>query len=115
MTKTTQLKVISSFVVAGAPIIFSGLAFAASADGAGQFNNFLTNIIKILTGIASLLAVAFIVIGGLHYITSSGNPERLDKAKRTIMFAGIGLVITIAAFSITDVMSTSANISFGAK
>ncbi len=113
MTAKVQLKLITSIVSAGAPLIFTGVALAATADGAGQINDFVKNIINILTGIATLIAVAFIVIGGLHYITSSGNPEHLDKAKRTIMYASLGLVITIAAFAITNTVGQSATKAFG--
>lgn len=113
MTSSTQLKVLSAVLTAGAPLVFTGLAFAANANGVGQINDFVKNIIQILTGIASLIAVAFIVIGGLHYITSSGNPEHLDRAKRTIMYASLGLVITIAAFAITNTVGDSATKAFG--
>lgn len=113
MNSSTQVKIIAAFLITGLPIVLSGLAFAADPNGVGQINNFVKNIIQILTGIASLIAVAFIVIGGLHYITSSGNPEQLDKAKRTIMYASLGLVITIAAFAITSTVGDSATKAFG--
>ena len=113
MPQKTKLKVISAILTAVAPLLLSGIAFAADADGTGQINNFLTNIIQILSGIAFLIAVGFIVIGGLHYITSSGNPEHLDKAKRTIGYAALGLIITIAAFSITNIVGNSAGKAFG--
>ncbi len=113
MRNSTEFKIFTAVLTAGAPFVLSGLVFAADANGVGQINNFVKNIIQILTGIASLVAVAFIVVGGLHYITSSGNPEHLDKAKRTIMYASVGLVITIAAFAITNTVGDSATKAFG--
>jgi type IV secretory pathway VirB2 component (pilin) len=113
MKRSTEFKIFTAILTAGAPLLLSGLAFAADPGGVGQINNFVKNMIQILTGIATLIAVAFIVIGGLHYITSSGNPEHLDRAKRTIIYASIGLVITIAAFAITGTVGDSATKAFG--
>ncbi len=49
----------------------------------------------------------------MSYITSTGNPIALQKAKRTIIFAGMGLAITIAAFALTDMVSNLATKAFG--
>ena len=113
MKDSTQVKIIAAVLMTGLPFVVNGWALAAEANGVGQINNFVKNIVQILTGIASLIAVAFIVVGGLHYITSSGNPEHLDRAKRTIMYASLGLVITIAAFAITNTVGDSATKAFG--
>ena len=113
MTNSTQVRIIATVLMTGLPFVLSGFVLAADPNGVGQINNFVKNIIQILTGIATLIAVAFIVIGGLHYITSSGNPEHLDRAKRTIMYASLGLVITIAAFAITNTVGDSATKAFG--
>lgn len=70
---------------------------APTADISG-IANFIRAIINALAALAGLAATGFFVIGGLSYITSSGNPLALERAKRTILFAGFGLAITIAAF-----------------
>lgn len=66
-----------------------------------------------MAGLAGLLATAYFVVGGFNYITSSGNPQRLEKAKRTILYSAIGLSITIAAFVISNIVSSLASKSFG--
>ena len=76
---------------------------AASADISGV-SNFIQAIIGALAGLAGLVATGFFVIGGLSYITSSGNPMALERAKRTILFAAFGLLITIAAFSLSSII-----------
>ncbi len=60
----------------------------------------INTIVSIAFGIAGALALLFIVIGGLRYILSSGNPETSAQAKNTIVYALVGLVITIAAYGI---------------
>jgi hypothetical protein len=86
---------------------------ALAIDGAAQAEGFIKNIVKTLVGISGGVSVVFIVIGGFHYITSSGHPEKLDKAKRTLLYSGVGLVIVLAAYTIVDFVAEIAKSSFG--
>lgn len=74
-----------------------------TADISG-ISSFIKAIINALAALAGLVAAGFFVIGGLSYITSSGNPLALERAKRTILFAAFGLLITIAAFSLSGII-----------
>ncbi|MBO4855370.1 Ig-like domain-containing protein [Candidatus Saccharibacteria bacterium] len=49
-----------------------------------------------------IIAVIVIVIGGIRYMTSTGEAEKIKGAKSTIIYATIGLVVTLAAFAITE-------------
>lgn len=49
---------------------------------------------------AGTLAVIFLILGGIRYITSSGDSARIKAAKDTILYAIIGLIVTILAFPI---------------
>ena len=62
-----------------------------------SFSSDLAPIIASLVGLATVVATVFIIIGGLQYITSSGNPDKLVRAKKVIRGAIIGLVIVLAA------------------
>jgi hypothetical protein len=100
------------FVAILSPLILAPQAFAATAD-VGQVEDFIRSLIKIIAGLSGLVATGFFVVGGFSYITSSGNPEHLDRAKRTITWAAIGLAITIAAFVISNIVTTLATNAFG--
>ncbi len=91
-------------------LLWAGPAFAA--DDVGKVQNFITNIITVLVTLAGLVAVVFFVLGGFSYITSSGNPERLDRAKQTIMYSGIGLAVALAAYVLTNIVTQIAQKSF---
>lgn len=54
-------------------------------------------IIDILLRVGAILAVIFIIYGGIKYITSQGSPEQTNAAKNTILNAVIGLIVTILA------------------
>lgn len=49
-----------------------------------------TNIIAIIAGVA---AVIFLVLAGIKYITSNGAPDQISKAKESIIYALVGLVM----------------------
>lgn len=109
---STVTKTVIAFAIFGLPLIVASPAFAATAD-IGQVESFIRTIIKVLAGLAGLVATGFFVVGGFTYITSSGNPEHLDRAKRTLLWSGIGLAIVIAAFVISNIVTTIATQAFG--
>jgi len=51
--------------------------------------------------IAGIVAVIAIIIGGIRYIASNGDSSGIQSAKNTILYAVVGLVVVIAAASIT--------------
>jgi len=85
---------------------------ALAAPDISKVQNFATNLIQILVTIAGLLAAGFFVMGGIGYITSSGNPENLDRSKRILVYSSIGLAICIGALVLTGIVSDLANQSF---
>lgn len=103
---------VAMFVAIGAPMVLAHPAFAATA-GVSNVESFIKSIITLLAGLAGLVATGFLVVGGFSYITSSGNPEHLDRAKRTIMFSMLGLAITIGAFVMSNIVTTLATNAFG--
>ncbi len=109
---STDIKIIVLVVALGLPLVLSQPAYAATA-GVSNVENFIRSIITVFAGLAGLVATGFLVAGGFTYITSSGNPEHLDRAKRTITYALIGLAITIGAFVISNIVTTLASSAFG--
>jgi hypothetical protein len=60
------------------------------------------NLINIALYLAGILAVIFIIIGGIKYIVSAGSPEGTKSAKNTMTNAVIGLVVVIFAGTIVS-------------
>jgi hypothetical protein len=66
----------------------------------GDFEVFVLiglGVLDIIIRIAGLVAVAFVVYGGILYVTSRGEPDKAKKAMGTIINALIGLVIAVVA------------------
>ena len=108
----TSLKLISLYVAVGLPFVLTQTAFAATGN-VSSVESFIKSVIQVVAGLAGLVATGFFVVGGFSYITSSGNPEHLDKAKRTLFYSATGLAITVAAFVISNIVTTLATNAFG--
>jgi len=86
--------------------------FAQTAD-VTPIKNFIISIINIVVSLGAVTAAGFFVWGGFGYITSSGNPESLDRAKNTLKYSAIGLAIVLAAFVIIRIVVQVATGAFG--
>lgn len=71
-----------------------------------SIKDILVNIINFVLGFAAAIAVLFIIIGGVMYMTSGGNEDRLKKSKSLILQAVIGLVIVILALVIVNLTTS---------
>ena len=56
--------------------------------------------LQIAFGIAGAIAVIIIIIAGLRYTISSGNPQEAAKAKNAILYAVVGLVVCVVGTAI---------------
>ena len=62
------------------------------------------NVVEIMLHIVGYAAVGYMIFGGFKYLTSTGQPDKISGAKRTIMNAAIGLIISIFAIAIVNVI-----------
>lgn len=60
----------------------------------------LLAIVEIALRIAGIVAVFFVVYGGVSYTISQGEPDKVSKARGTIINALVGLVIATFATAI---------------
>lgn len=69
----------------------------------GQANAIAPTIAKITTAISFVIgaiSIIMIIIGGIRYVMSTGDPNGAKGAKDTVMYALIGLAIAISAYAI---------------
>lgn len=101
-----------SFVVADAVFAQNNLSGAVNQQlGAGAQGAdigapvdprvFIADIIKIvLTGVGSVFTF-LIILGGYWWLTDRGEEQRVEKAKKTISAAVVGLIVVLISYSIT--------------
>jgi hypothetical protein len=55
--------------------------------------NFVTNIINAFLAFAALIAAIFFIVAGVRYITSQGDEQAAETAKKMMLYAFIGLLL----------------------
>lgn len=60
----------------------------------------LEGILSFVFGLCAAVAVLVIMFASINYITGGGDPDKISRAKKTIIFALIGLTIAILAQAI---------------
>lgn len=72
------------------------IAYNEDNSGEGVYG-LIEDIINIFSIVVGVISVIMIIIGGLKYITSSGDSNNVTSAKNTILYAVIGLVVVAFA------------------
>jgi uncharacterized membrane protein len=78
----------------------------------GSILELIATFIALALIVASLLSLVFIIIGGITFILSAGNEDRIKKAVNTIRYSIIGLFVTFIAFFLVSWISRLLDIPF---
>lgn len=84
----------------GAPITGTNCASPLS-----NLTDIFGNFIGILIPVGGIILFVMLIIGGFYFITSSGDPRRVEGAKNTLTYAIAGIVILASAFFIIQLIS----------
>ena len=116
--KTITHAFIGLAIVMSADVIMSTIRFALlGASGRfdcnplqeqkciGNPSDLVSGAIQWVVGVAGLVAAIFVVYGGIAYVTSAGEPSKIQKAKQIILYALIGLAVVGLAELITAFVS----------
>ena len=77
----------------------SAVCADTEAENSGDLVNTIVNVMLYLLG---AIAVIMIIVGGIMYTTSGGDAGNVKKAKDTILYSVVGLVVAILAFTIIN-------------
>ena len=76
----------------------------------GQFENVFRNAVSGLLVIGGVALLIMLFSGGFKFLTSSGDPKKLEDAKKTLTFAIAGIVLLVGSYLILRVISDITNI-----
>lgn len=62
--------------------------------------NILTAVFILVGG----LAVLFLLVGAVRYVTSNGDQSMITQAKNTILYAVVGIVVALSGFAIVQLV-----------
>jgi len=88
---------------------------ASQTGGEGDIREFAKTILNFILGFLGFIAVVYVIYGGFLYVASGGNQENVDKGKKIILYAAIGIVIILASFAIVNtVLRAPSGVTSGA-
>jgi len=87
-----------------APVSLPSSPTGGNFTASGLVGQVVSAFLPIILGIAGFIAVIMIVISGIQFITSSGNPEAAAAARGRLTFAIIGFIIIILSYAILQII-----------
>ncbi len=75
--------------------------------GTAGLAEIIGKIIRAVLSLLALVAVVLIIVGGFQWMTSGGNQEKIESAKKLMGSALIGLVIVVLAYAIAAFVISS--------
>ncbi|MFA6081235.1 MAG: hypothetical protein WC741_02405 [Patescibacteria group bacterium] len=78
-----------------------------------SFDMVLTFLLRFLFIVGGLVAVLYLLLGALAWITSGGNKESVDKAREKIQAAVVGLVVMFAVLALMVVIENIFSLGLG--
>lgn len=80
--------------------------------GNADLKKTVLNILQLVLGLLTFVAVVMVILGGFTWLTAAGNEEKVDRAKKIISAAVIGLIIVLLAWAVVIfVTRTTANVT----
>lgn len=80
----------------------------ANVDGVATLpglEGIFENTISALLAVAGILVFIMLVMGGIKFITSGGDPKNIESAKKTLTYALLGVVLTAMGYLILVLIS----------
>jgi len=62
----------------------------------------IPRLINLMLFIVGILAIVFLIFGGIRYVISGGDKGKVDGAKNTILYAIVGLVVAILGYAVVN-------------
>lgn len=82
------------------------------ADSTGQKDSrsagdLAKDFVNVMLFAVGILAVIMLIWGGIRYVLSGGDSGAVSSAKKTILYAVVGLIVAILAYAIVNFVITT--------
>lgn len=86
------------------PVLFPIAARAQLENPIGENDPraIIANVIQVFLGILGSIALIMFIYAGLSLMISGGNPEKVKKAQKTLVWAVIGLILIFGSYGILN-------------
>ncbi len=121
LKNTKKVLLVLASLIAGTFVVYAIARAQVSVDLPTTFAGFGTqnikviieNIVRIVLGFVGVVFIVLVLYGGLVWMTSAGEEDKIARAKKILVSATTGLVITLAAYALASFIIRSINIAVG--
>ena len=109
---TGTVGIIALAIVGFSPHASAQVTFSDPLNGSLGSADLRATVISIISwalGLLALIAVVLVIYGGFVWMTAAGNEENVEKAKKIISAAVIGLIIILLAWAIVSFVGNTFN------
>ena len=86
-------------------VVFAQLVNPTGIDNV--FDLFDLLITEVLLPVAAVIAVVALIFAGFQFVAAMGNPDKLSKARKNLIYVLIGILLLLGAYAITQVIKTT--------
>lgn len=114
MNKTKIKKI--GYSIASASILLPSLVFAQWNTGfnnasssqlpGGTITNIITQAMNWILALVGILGVIGFAIAGILYLTAAGSETQIEKAKKAMLMAIVGIIVALVGFVIIQAVDT---------
>lgn len=80
---------------------------AAGCTETGKIQGKISSIYDVVVGIVGVICVVVIIVGGIFMTTSAGDPSKVAKGKKAVIYGIVGLAVAILAWAIVKFVLSS--------
>lgn len=82
--------------------VTDGLKATGGTSSKTSVNDIFKTIVNVLLFVIGAISVIMIIVGGIKYTTSNGDSSSVTSAKNTILYAVVGLLVSMFAYAIVN-------------
>ncbi len=109
-----KIKKISTLLISLAlflPNISLAVTLYNPLGGVDTFPELVQNVITGILGVVGAISLVMIVIGGITWMTSAGNADRVRRGRDTLLWAILGLVVIFLSYAIIRFVFTGLGVA----
>ncbi|HRH23449.1 MAG TPA: pilin [Candidatus Magasanikbacteria bacterium] len=80
---------------------------ATSSTPNPKISQIIGNTIQVVMGLVGSITFVVFVYGGVLWLTSAGNSERIQKGLQAMLWAGIGIIVVFSSYAIITLILTT--------
>ncbi|MEK7516109.1 MAG: pilin [Patescibacteria group bacterium] len=101
LRKKSALALLASTAIAFVPLAAAAIAFPDPFAGR-SVQVIIGDAIRVVLGITGSIALLMFLYGGFTWMTAGGSPDKVEKAKNTLTWAGLGLAVIFSSYVIVN-------------